>query len=528
MRISLLAAGLLLSASLMAQDNVKVQEQSASRPGGIRIEYEQTTEPPIKKHGKWKLYMGNTLLQQGQYEDGKQSGQWEFRNAEGYTTCTGSYRDGKMDGEWMFYYSNGEPATSIMYKNGKRHGTATGFHKGGAKAGQRTYKEGYYTGKILSWHPNGKPADERFYDDEGKQHGAQRSWFESGQLREEAYFIRGSRDSIYRLYHKNGQLLQEIQYRNGLQNVIAFKDSTGQLLDHGTIKDGNGTVKWYSTGGQLLEELSYKNSKWDGPALYYVNSKIIQEGNYREGKRTGEWKNYDTDGKLLKVTNYENGHKTGLNTEYWASSNNKKAEGQNLNGSKHGAWIGWDENEDKVYEVSYVNGQLQGDARFYYNGKLIREGRYIDNQPVGEWKSYDERGKEIKEEEYYEKKHYKNVKYPPVERPLVETDAASVDEEIYTVTSVMPEFSVDPLTFIRRAATYPEIARDLGVSGTVWVEFVIGTTGEPGDFFVVKGLELLNDASLTVVEALPNGTPGYHGGFPVPVRFTVPIKYTLK
>lgn len=105
-------------------------------------------------------------------------------------------------------------------------------------------------------------------------------------------------------------------------------------------------------------------------------------------------------------------------------------------------------------------------------------------------------------------------------------------EEVYTVVQEMPEFSGgDVLGYLRKTAVYPPYERDLGIQGTVWVEFVVNKEGKVDKAKVVKsppnapGLE---KEALRAVNALPSFKPGRQAGRPVPVRFTVPIKFSIK
>ena len=62
----------------------------------------------------------------------------------------------------------------------------------------------------------------------------------------------GVYEGIYRYYYENGQLWVEKEYRNErLWNIAGSYDSKGKSKDTGTLKDGNGTVLFYTEEGKI-------------------------------------------------------------------------------------------------------------------------------------------------------------------------------------------------------------------------------------------------------------------------------------
>jgi TonB family protein len=75
---------------------------------------------------------------------------------------------------------------------------------------------------------------------------------------------------------------------------------------------------------------------------------------------------------------------------------------------------------------------------------------------------------------------------------------------------------------------YPKAAKEKGIQGTVFVEFVVRPDGTMSDYKVVKGLgDECDNAALVAVSKLKPWTPGSHEGKPVAVRFVLPIKFRL-
>lgn len=75
---------------------------------------------------------------------------------------------------------------------------------------------------------------------------------------------------------------------------------------------------------------------------------------------------------------------------------------------------------------------------------------------------------------------------------------------------------------------YPKSAKEKGIQGTVFVEFIVRPDGTMSDYAVKKGLsEDCDQAALVAVSKLKPWNPGSHEGKPVAVRFVLPIKFQL-
>ncbi|MDX1348855.1 MAG: energy transducer TonB [Putridiphycobacter sp.] len=102
---------------------------------------------------------------------------------------------------------------------------------------------------------------------------------------------------------------------------------------------------------------------------------------------------------------------------------------------------------------------------------------------------------------------------------------------ILDFAEVNPEFpggEAEMAVFIRENFEYPEIAREMGEQGTVYVEFVVNKDGSIVDARVVKPVSpSIDKEALRVVKKMPKWKPGEQAGKPVTVRYTIPIKARL-
>lgn len=109
-----------------------------------------------------------------------------------------------------------------------------------------------------------------------------------------------------------------------------------------------------------------------------------------------------------------------------------------------------------------------------------------------------------------------------------------VDVQVYSF-AIVEEQPIFPggetalLEFIAKNTHYPEEAIEAGVSGKVFIGFIIGTKGKVTDVKLLRGVSpALDNEALRVVKSMPDWTPGRQNGKPVRVAFQVPVNFTLR
>jgi antitoxin component YwqK of YwqJK toxin-antitoxin module len=93
-------------------------------------------------------------------------------------------------------------------------------------------------------------------------------------------------------------------YKNGSIESVGYRCTCCDLI---------GTWAYYSKDGKYMTLEPYKNNVINGLVKVYYLGKIIETGNYKNDKKDGEWYIYDTNGTLLRVDFYIDGHKIILN-----------------------------------------------------------------------------------------------------------------------------------------------------------------------------------------------------------------------
>lgn len=116
---------------------------------------------------------------------------------------------------------------------------------------------------------------------------------------------------------------------------------------------------------------------------------------------------------------------------------------------------------------------------------------------------------------------------PPIEALEVEF----ADNTIHDYVESMPEFpgGMDAFyEYIGKKINYPSQARRMGISGKVFVQFIIDTDGSLIEIKTIKGIGLgCNEEAERVLKNSPKWTPGKQRGREVKVRMVLPIVFSL-
>lgn len=110
--------------------------------------------------------------------------------------------------------------------------------------------------------------------------------------------------------------------------------------------------------------------------------------------------------------------------------------------------------------------------------------------------------------------------------------AAEADgDEVCLSAEKYPEFpggTTALFDFINKNVKYPKSARDKGIEGRVFVQFVVEKDGSLSSLKVLRGVsDDINAEALRVVKLMPKWKPGMQEGKPVRVQYVLPFKFQL-
>ena len=203
----------------------------------------------------------------------------------------------------------------------------------------QTLKDGYQIFK----YPNGAISSEGFIKN-GKPEGFWKSYYVTGVKKSEGRRSSFLLDSIWVFYDQTGDTTEKINYLYGKKNGWYYKYMKDPSL---------GLYVW-------SKELFAADSKEGTAYIYFPEGKIKQTFAYSSGKKEGLSKEYDKDGKIITLLEYNN--------DFLVSR--ERINRTDKNGLKQGDW-----------------------KEFYPNGGIKSERTYKDDLMHGYYKEYDIRGK---------------------------------------------------------------------------------------------------------------------------------------
>jgi protein TonB len=116
--------------------------------------------------------------------------------------------------------------------------------------------------------------------------------------------------------------------------------------------------------------------------------------------------------------------------------------------------------------------------------------------------------------------------------PVLKGEEGPEEEEIFSVVESMPEFPGGEAAFyayLRKNVVYPQFAKEAGISGKVYITFVVEKNGSITDVRLLRGIGGgCDEEALRVISAMPSWKPGLQRSHPVRVQFVVDIKFILE
>ena len=244
---------------------------------------------------------------------------------------------------------------------------------------------------------NGKVSSEGYLRD-GKPDGYWKTYFATGVIKSEGNRRNFQLDSTWNFYYDKGIIQKSINYsqdrKNGWERIY---DEYGNRIEEYTNKDNirSGIANWYYATGELKKTAVFENNKEEGKAIEYDrDGRIITLLTYRngfiyteekinrydsQGKRTGVWRDLYADGKLQLEGNWAMGMKNGVFKFYTRKGELEKLERY----------------ENDVLVVDAASTAILDIRKEYHaNGSIKEVGAYRDGKKQGNFRIFDETGKE--------------------------------------------------------------------------------------------------------------------------------------
>lgn len=114
---------------------------------------------------------------------------------------------------------------------------------------------------------------------------------------------------------------------------------------------------------------------------------------------------------------------------------------------------------------------------------------------------------------------------------MVEEEEEEDEAQIFTVVESMPEFPGGELKmkqYLVKNLKYPQMAKESGIQGKVYVTFVVEKNGQVTDVKILRGIGGgCDEEAVRVIKNMPNWNAGKQRGKSVRVQFNMPIVFRL-
>ncbi len=325
----------------------------------ISFLYNAKSQDSIVQNGHQEFHFPNgKIASEGTMRNGEPDGYWKTYNKEGILKSEGNRKDFLLDSLWKFYDNKGQLVLSVTYREGKKNGIRTTVlpDKILVDSFENDVKNNwnkilYADGKLKLnvYFKNGLEDGWSYqYAKDGRL--VSKTLYTNGFIRKREYFngynSRGNRQGLWKEFYENGTTKTAGTYRNGIKDgYFKYYDKNGSL--DSIQKYRNGIIEFEP------EELAVYEIKTD----YYSDGTIKVIGSYLDGKADGVRKEYSPEGKITDGYIMHKGVVVG-----------------------HG-----------LFDAA---GRKQGNWKLFYdNGRILSEGKYVDNKRIGLWKFYYENGK---------------------------------------------------------------------------------------------------------------------------------------
>lgn len=124
-----------------------------------------------------------------------------------------------------------------------------------------------------------------------------------------------------------------------------------------------------------------------------------------------------------------------------------------------------------------------------------------------------------------------NAEMPDV-MPTEDQKIVEEKMEPFLVVEQMPDFpggEQELYKYLEKNIKYPAMARESGITGTVYIRFVVNKDGKISNASVLRGIGGgCDEEAMRVVKGMPPWKAGKQNGVSVPVYFTLPVHFILK
>ena len=504
--------------------------------------------------------------------------------------CEGLMRNFKKEGTWYYWLPSGRLSYVVNYSNGIPNGNYCrykSFTSDSSYAIMVSWKNKSYYKSFLQAQETSIGQKKEFEGNykNGLRDGIWRKYstlyFSNNDIiLEEIPYENNIVNGLCKYYTVSGNdanpfslLTKTCNYKNGVLHGDYWDETNPNEIISGNYKSGLKDSLWHEYDANFyyqnnygngilngkcikfkkydlpLKEETYENGNLNGPFIEYnydnknyPNQPTRIQGNYTNGIKSGLLKFFH-DTTLLSSHTIENGKRNGEAIEYFPTGKIKRI-GNYENDAYKGTWVELDSLGNKKCEQYYQGGVFDHEICKYPNGKISKTTTPIIHNSYKEIYFYENGNKKLVNYFYLDGPIEKiECKYNLLGKKVscdTSFNIALVEDAILVIpdpiepayvveqSAEFPGGEVEMYKYISQRVKYPEIAKDLGISGTVYTTFTIETDGSVSNINILRSPHSsLSDESIRVLKLMPKWTPGRINGKPVRVKYNVPIKFKL-
>jgi TonB family protein len=184
-----------------------------------------------------------------------------------------------------------------------------------------------------------------------------------------------------------------------------------------------------------------------------------------------------------------------------------------------------DEKSAKFKKVEKVDADGKRSI-LVYNVKrncLLRDEYYLAGKPVGTWTSYDDKCMLLGQRNFNKLKYHRtdSISY-------YDNVSDGNDSTVYEKAAFL-EGEAAFMTYLVKNINYPSEAKEVGISGTVYLKFLVHPNGRVEVLQIVRSADpFLDYSAWEVIESMSLWKPARCNGVEIASTFVLPIRYVLK
>ncbi|SHG14427.1 toxin-antitoxin system YwqK family antitoxin [Flavobacterium defluvii] len=353
------------------------------------------------------------LIEEKSFSAGKLNGKRTTYYENGNISLIENYKNDVLDGISTSFYLNGGKNCEVNFVNGEKDGTFICLYESGTKKNESQFSKNKLNGKYVHYNELGDIL-ETYNFVNNMIDGNYVEYFDGKTIQSEAFYKNGVIEGTSKIYYPNKTLKKENTFIAGkISKSVEYGENGNKSSE--TIYNNKEEIESYAyfdnQGNKYFEE-KYKGGELKSGVQFTANSPAGTEvnlgkkgfevknyngtpriiGNFEKGKKNGEWKYFFSSEILRLKESYINGKNNGLTTNY-----NRNGNVSSICNFENDTISGIYEvyNANKLNQVyHYDKGQQNGPfTTFYSNGAVLSEGFIINNEINSNKTIYSQSGK---------------------------------------------------------------------------------------------------------------------------------------